>query len=165
MSLRSRKWKRSSFDSVAGNIRTPTLTRPKEIVPLQIERMPWAYPERRLTKTVLEEVCDLRGVVLRVQSRRPRAYARLLQQSGGFACEAGRATGFAVSRTGEEAVTTCREYRPSAGEKPVESVDRAYTACGDANTPIARKRARRRRRSSSPERPASSSIAPAIASQ
>src|SRR5918911_635975 len=46
MSRLSRKWKRSSFDSVAGNIRTPTLTRPNEIVPLQIDRMPSLYPER-----------------------------------------------------------------------------------------------------------------------
>src|SRR2546423_11061545 len=71
MSFRSRKWKRSSFESVAGNIRTPTLTRPKEMVPLQIERMPWAYPARQLTKTAVGEVYDLRSVVLRVQSRRP----------------------------------------------------------------------------------------------
>jgi len=33
-----RKWKRSSFDSVAENIRTGTETRPNEIVPLQIGR-------------------------------------------------------------------------------------------------------------------------------
>jgi hypothetical protein len=33
------------LDSVAGNIRTPTLTRPKEIVPLQIDRMRGLYPE------------------------------------------------------------------------------------------------------------------------
>src|SRR5919199_5053821 len=33
-----RKWNLSSFDSVAVNIRTGTLTSPKEIVPLQIDR-------------------------------------------------------------------------------------------------------------------------------
>src|SRR5581483_4319707 len=38
MSRLSRKWKRSSLDSVAVYIRTGTLTRPNEIVPLQIER-------------------------------------------------------------------------------------------------------------------------------
>src|SRR5580765_3474466 len=41
-----RKWKRSSFDCVAGNMRTPTLTSPNEIVPLQIGRMPPRYPNR-----------------------------------------------------------------------------------------------------------------------
>ena len=51
MSFLSRKWKRSSFDSVAGNIRTPTLTRPNEMVPLQIERMPSNYPQRPVAKT------------------------------------------------------------------------------------------------------------------
>src|ERR671931_871484 len=84
MSFLSRKWKRSSFDSVAGNIRTATLTRPKEMVPLQIERMPSTYPKRLRTKTVCGEVYDLQSVVLSVQSRRPpQAYARLLHRAGG----------------------------------------------------------------------------------
>src|SRR5919202_6272965 len=53
MSFLSRKWKRSSFDSVALNIRTATLTRPKEIVPLQIGRaMTAVYPALRCPKTV-----------------------------------------------------------------------------------------------------------------
>src|SRR6266540_3342088 len=43
-----RKWKRSSFDSVAGNMRTGTLTRPKEIVPLQIGRMAPRYPPEQV---------------------------------------------------------------------------------------------------------------------
>jgi hypothetical protein len=48
----SRKWKRSSFDSVALNIRTGTLTRPKEIVPVQRERaMTSWYPLRGTAKT------------------------------------------------------------------------------------------------------------------
>jgi hypothetical protein len=50
----SRKWKRSSFDSVAPIIRTGTLTRPNEMVPDQSERaMVARYPPR--------EVCILAG--------------------------------------------------------------------------------------------------------
>src|SRR5829696_10197100 len=39
MSRRSRKWKRSSLDSVAEYMRTGTLTSPNEITPLQIGLM------------------------------------------------------------------------------------------------------------------------------
>ena len=51
MSRRSRKWKRSSLDSVAEYIRTGTLTSPNEIVPLQIGLMFPVYPEAAAPKT------------------------------------------------------------------------------------------------------------------
>jgi hypothetical protein len=39
-------------------MRTPTLTRPKEIVPLQIDRMPGLYPERPAVERGAVDVYD-----------------------------------------------------------------------------------------------------------
>jgi hypothetical protein len=52
-----RKWNLSSFDSVAVNMRTGMLTRPNEIVPVQIERaIPRVLPARAVRESTRDEV-------------------------------------------------------------------------------------------------------------
>src|SRR6266567_194649 len=71
-----RKWKRSSFDSVAATILTGTETRPKEIVPLQIDRgMLLPFPPGTAAKTVGFREVRPRGIygLQAANNRRSRA--------------------------------------------------------------------------------------------
>src|SRR5437763_127900 len=118
MSRLSRKWKRSSFDSVAGNIRTPTLTRPKEIVPLQIDRMRRLYPERPAAERRVQVMFAIQEPWYYGFKHIGRTQRGFPTKAGGSQGEVGRGAGLAAFMASAR-FTTCSR----AGEKAVGSVD------------------------------------------
>src|SRR5581483_7995154 len=106
-SRRSTKWKRSSFDWVAGNIRTGTLTSPNEMVPLQMGRGGMA------ASSPLGEAWKRPGLG---PGRAEKGSSRFSTQRGVTALGAGF--------TGLEPCSGRLQAVSFAGDKPVDAVDR-----------------------------------------